>query len=83
MTSVSAALSGATFTYSIAGFLLTLTGANDIGVLSAPATGTDISALLAMDAASANYRIGHDQEAVVDALGEMLALATGGIATYL
>ena len=71
--------SGVLFVYDTDGFLMTLTGADDVGVFSGSATGTDISALLAMDEGPSTYRLGHNEESVVDAVGEMLALATGGM----
>ena len=72
-------LSGATFVYDTNAFLLTLTGADDIGAtFGSTGTGTDISTLLGFGVSSgANYQQGHDSEAVVDAIGEMIALATG------
>ena len=72
-------LSGATFVYDTNSFLLTLTGADDIGAtFGSTGTGTDISTLLGFGVSSgANYQQGHDAEGVVDAIGEMIALATG------
>ena len=61
-------------------FLLTLTSAANIGAtFGSTGTGTDVSSLLGFGASSgANYRQGHDTEAVTDAIGEMVALAQGG-----
>ena len=78
---VGAPFTGATMVYDTDAFLLTLTGADDIGYFGphSAGTGVDISGLLGMTlAAGASYRVGHDQESVTDGVTEMVALATGG-----
>ena len=74
-------LTGATFGYANNVFTLQLAGTNDIGYFAPDSTGagTDISTLLGMTAAAgAESKQGHDAESVTDAVGEMIALATGG-----
>ena len=82
-----APFASATVTYDATGQNFTLdlgaTGAITGQVLSnavdamGAQVGTDISAALGLDAAG-TYRQGHDAESLVDAIGEMLPLATGG-----
>ena len=78
---LTAALAGATMVYTAGAFVLTLSGADNIGFMEthSQAVGTDISGLLAMrqDSAGVAYLPGHDTEAVVDAVGEMVRLASG------
>ena len=78
---LTAALAGATMVYTAGAFVLTLSGADNIGFMEShsQAVGTDISGLLAMrqDSAGVAYLTGHDTEAVVDAVGEMVRLASG------
>ena len=79
--SIGAPFAGATFTYATNAFLLTITGAQDIGFFGphSAGTGTNIATLLGMTrAAGATYRQGHDEEEVVDAIGEMVCAAQGG-----
>ena len=78
---IGAPFTGATFTYNAGAFLLTLTGAQDIGYFGphSVGTGTDISTLLGMtQAAGATLLLGHDEEEVVDAIGEMVCTAQAG-----
>ena len=75
------ALDGATFVYDSDAFLLTLTGAADIGFFAthSDGTGTDVSGLLGLTLETdADYKQGHDAEDVVDAIGEMVSVAQGG-----
>ena len=72
---------GATFTFTAGRFLLSLTGANELDppYFGTAGTGTDISAALGMAMSdSPRYRQGHDEEDVVNAANEMVALATTG-----
>ena len=70
-------LAGATFTYDTNAFLLTLaTAANIDATFGDPTSGTDVSTSLGFGATSrATYRLGHDTESLIDAVGEMLDLA--------
>ena len=68
-------LTGAQFDFDSTAFLLTLaTGAASAEYLGAPDAGTDISGLLGLNQGKATYQQGHDQEAIVDAIGEIVAL---------
>lgn len=71
-------LRGATFTYDVNAFVLSLAGTADIGsTFGSPATGTDISTFLGF-ARGTTYLPGHDAETVVDAVGEMIDVSQGG-----
>lgn len=72
-------LQGATFTYDTDAFLLTLSGAEDIGAsFGTPSTGTDISARLGLGAMSGvRYLQGHDAETFSQSISEMIMLASG------
>ena len=76
---VTSSLAGVTFEYHQDAFLMTLANAADVGFFEASPTGINISNLLGMTAGSGGlYYPGHDAESIIDAVGEMVALATGG-----
>ena len=80
LTGVTTNLSGATFTFTNGRFLLTLASSADTGAFfGTPSIGTDISEALGMaELSSPRYQVGHSAESVTDALGEIIALTSGG-----
>ena len=78
---LTAALAGVTVTYAAGAFLVTISGADDIGFFEAHSAGigTDVSVPLGLsaDTDGARYIRGHDAESLGEALTEMLALAVG------